>query len=77
MESEMDVSRIDPEQVLVDAENVEIDLSVEMDEREVRSLLYGQEDKVHVSVRYVINSLLRVSSKSLSGCDLRIRTWLG
>lgn len=62
MESEMDVSRIDPEQALVDAENVEIDLSAEMDEREVRSLLYGQEDKVHVSVRYVINSLLRISS---------------
>ena len=51
MESEMDVSRIDPEQVLIDAENVEVDLSAELDEREVRSLLYGQEDKVHVSVR--------------------------
>lgn len=52
----MDVSRIDPEQVLIDAENVEVDLSAELDEREVRSLLYGQEDKVHVSVRCAILS---------------------
>lgn len=51
MESEMDVSRIDPEQALVDAENVDVDLSFELDERELRSLQYGQEDKVHVSVR--------------------------
>lgn len=51
MESEMDVSRIDPEEVLVDAENVEIDVSAELDERELRSLQYGNEDKVHVSVR--------------------------
>ena len=47
----MDVSRIDPEQVLVDAEHVDIDMSAEMDERELRSLRYGNEDKVHVSVR--------------------------
>lgn len=52
MESEMDVSRVDPEQALVDAENVEVDLSAELDERELRSLLYGSEDKVHVSVRF-------------------------
>lgn len=53
MESEMDVSRIDPEQALVDAENVDVDLSFELDERELRSLQYGQEDKVHVTVRCV------------------------
>ncbi|KAI5121050.1 hypothetical protein M0805_008626 [Coniferiporia weirii] len=51
MESTMDVSRIDPEQALVDAETVDVDLSVELDERELRSLQYGQEDKVHVSIR--------------------------
>ncbi|THH07214.1 hypothetical protein EW145_g3540 [Phellinidium pouzarii] len=51
MESTMDVSRIDPEQALVDAETVDVDLSLELDERELRSLQYGKEDKVHVSVR--------------------------
>lgn len=48
----MDVSRVDPEQVLVDSENVEVDLSVEIDERELRTLEYGKEDKVLVSVRF-------------------------
>lgn len=51
--SEMDVSRIDPEEVLVDAETVEPgDISMEIDE----SLLngdYGKEDKVLVSIRSV------------------------
>ncbi|KAL5524878.1 KIP2 [Sanghuangporus sanghuang] len=51
VESEMDVSRVDPEQALVDAENVDVDLSFELDERELRSLQYGREDKVHVSIR--------------------------
>ncbi|EJC99085.1 kinesin-domain-containing protein [Fomitiporia mediterranea MF3/22] len=51
MESGMDVSRIDPEQALVDAENVDVDLSFELDERELRSMQYGREDKVHVSIR--------------------------
>ena len=52
MESEMDVSRVDPEQALVDAENVDVDLSFELgDDRELRSLRYGREDKVHVSIR--------------------------
>ncbi|KAL5512652.1 hypothetical protein ACEPAG_2918 [Sanghuangporus baumii] len=51
MESEMDVSRVDPEQALVDAENVDVDLSFELDEHELRSLQYGREDKVHVSIR--------------------------
>ena len=47
----MDVSRVDPEQALVDAENVDVDSSFELDERELRSLHYGKEDKVHVSIR--------------------------
>lgn len=51
--SEMDVSRIDPEEALVDAETVEPgDISMEIDE----SLLngdYGKEDKVLVSIRSV------------------------
>ena len=51
MKSEMDVSRVDPEQALVDAENVDADLSFELDERELRSMSYGREDKVHVSIR--------------------------
>lgn len=59
MESGMDVSRIDPEQVLVDAENVDVDMSAEMDDRELRSLQYGNEDKVHVSVRCAISQPLR------------------
>lgn len=50
----MDVSRIDPEQALVDAENVDIDLSFELDDKELHSIRPGQEDKVHVSVRCVI-----------------------
>ena len=49
--SEMDVSRIDPEEVLVDSETVEAgDISADIDE----SLLntdYGGEDKVLVSIR--------------------------
>lgn len=51
--SEMDVSRIDPEDVLVDAQNVELaDASAEMDEAMLREILEGNEDKVLVSVRY-------------------------
>ncbi|EJD08519.1 P-loop containing nucleoside triphosphate hydrolase protein [Fomitiporia mediterranea MF3/22] len=46
MESKMDVSRIDPEQALVDAENVDVDLNFELDERELRSMQYGWKDKV-------------------------------
>ncbi|KAI0632210.1 kinesin-domain-containing protein [Trametes polyzona] len=49
--SEMDVSRIDPEEALVDSETVEPgDISVEMDENFLNSE-YGKEDKVLVSIR--------------------------
>ena len=48
--SEMDVSNVDPEEVLVDFENVEADVSVEIDEAMLRSE-YGKEDRVLVSIR--------------------------
>ena len=48
--SEMDVSRIDPEEALVDFETVEADVSLEIDEALLRSE-YGKEDKVLVSIR--------------------------
>ncbi|TFK93067.1 kinesin-domain-containing protein [Polyporus arcularius HHB13444] len=48
--SEMDVSNVDPEEVLVDFENVEADVSAEIDEAMLRSE-YGKEDKVLVSIR--------------------------
>lgn len=49
--SEMDVSRVDPEEVLVDFENVELgDISVEIDESFLNES--GDEDKVLVSIRY-------------------------
>ena len=54
MESEMDVSRVDPEEVLVDAENVDVDLSVELDDAFLKTLDHGKEDKVLVSIRYVV-----------------------
>lgn len=48
--SEMDVSRIDPEEALVDFETVEAgDISVDMDDEMLRD--YGREDKVLVSIR--------------------------
>lgn len=48
--SEMDVSRIDPEEALVDFETVEAgDLSVDIDEELLQD--YGREDKVLVSIR--------------------------
>ncbi|TCD70868.1 Kinesin-like protein kip2 [Steccherinum ochraceum] len=48
--SEMDVSRIDPEEALVDFENVEAaDISGEIDESMLKD--YGGEDKVLVSIR--------------------------
>lgn len=52
----MDVSRIDPEEALVDAETVEAgDVSADMiDESLLQGLQdYGQEDKVLVSIRCV------------------------
>lgn len=47
---EMDVSRIDPEEALVDFENVDGDVSADIDEAMLRSE-YGKEDKVLVSIR--------------------------
>lgn len=46
----MDVSRIDPEEALVDFENVDGDVSADIDEAMLRSE-YGKEDKVLVSIR--------------------------
>lgn len=45
------MSRVDPEEVLVDAENVDVDLSVELDEAFLKDLDHGKEDKVLVSIR--------------------------
>jgi len=52
--SEMDVSNVDPEQVLVDSQTVEPgDISGEIDEAWLRAadLDHGKEDKVMVSIR--------------------------
>lgn len=51
MISEMDVSRIDPEEALVDFETVDAgDISTEMVEDILQD--YGSEDKVLVSIRF-------------------------
>jgi hypothetical protein len=58
----MDVSRVDPEEVLVDAQNVEPgDVSGDIDEAWLTGKDHGSEDKVLVSVRYVISSWLDVA----------------
>ncbi|KAF8182356.1 kinesin-like protein [Pholiota molesta] len=52
--SEMDVSNVDPEQVLVDSQTVEVgDVSGEIDEAWLKSIKqdHGQDDKVMVSIR--------------------------
>jgi len=54
--SEMDVSRVDPEEVLVDYQTVEPgDVSAEMDEAWLKTINqdHGKHDKVMVSVRCV------------------------
>jgi centromeric protein E len=49
----MDVSRVDPEEVLVDYQTVEPgDVSGELDETVFRGIDHGKEDKVMVSIRY-------------------------
>ena len=49
--SEMDVSRVDPEEALVDFETVEAgDVSMDIDDALLHSD-YGKEDKVLVSIR--------------------------
>jgi centromeric protein E len=52
--SEMDVSRVDPEEVLVDFQTVEVgDISGEVDDAWLKSTVldHGKEDKVMVSIR--------------------------
>ena len=52
----MDVSRVNPEDVLVDYSNLELgdgDCSAEIDESLLGALNHGKEDKVMVSIRYV------------------------
>jgi len=47
----MDVSRVDPEEVLVDYQTVEPgDMSGDLDDGQIPD--YGKEDKVLVSIRY-------------------------
>ena len=55
----MDVSRIDPETALVDAENVDAgELSIDnIDELDLKLAEFGKEDKVLVSVRCVYESI--------------------
>lgn len=49
----MDVSRVDPEEVLVDFETLEPgDVSGDIDESQLPTPEYGKEDKVLVSIRY-------------------------
>jgi centromeric protein E len=53
----MDVSRVDPEEVLVDAQNVEpADVSGEVDESLLPGRDHGKEDKVLVSIRYILTT---------------------
>lgn len=55
--SEMDVSRVDPEEAVVDFQTVEDgDVSAEIDEAALAD--YGKEDKVLVSIRCVVIVLL-------------------
>ena len=57
--SEMDVSRVDPEEVLVDFETIDAgDISTELVEVEDMLQDYGAEDKVLVSIRSVYISNL-------------------
>jgi hypothetical protein len=57
--SEMDVSRVDPEDVLVDWQTVEPgDVSGELDENWFGGIDHGKEDKVMVSIRRVVLHVL-------------------
>ena len=68
MESEMDVSRIDPETALVDAENVDAgELSIDnIDELDLKLADFGKEDKVLVSVRCVYGSIEKLLVSCMS-----------
>lgn len=53
------MSRIDPEDAVVDYQNVECgDISAELDESPLAEHDYGSADKVLVSIRYVFSSLV-------------------
>lgn len=59
MPSEMDVSRVDPEEVLVDYQNMDVgDISIEVDETGGEVIDHGSQDKVQVSIRYVHSTSL-------------------
>jgi centromeric protein E len=56
---EMDVSRVDPEDVLVDFQTVDPgDVSGELDENWLSGIDHGKEDKVMVSIRSVSQHVL-------------------
>lgn len=56
----MDVSNVDPEEVLVDFETVDpADVSGEIDEAWLRAATHSNEDKVMVSIRYVTSIVTR------------------
>ena len=71
MVSEMDVSRIDPEEALVDFETVEAgDISLDLDDI---AQDYGQEDKVLVSIRWVYSITVNIVCYIFVEYDLQTR----
>lgn len=63
----MDVSNVDPEEVLVDFQTVEPgDISGELDEAWLKAanLDHGKEDKVMVSIRFVVTPLRTIYNRS-------------
>jgi centromeric protein E len=65
--SKMDVSNVDPEEVLVDFQTVEPgDISGELDEAWLKAanLDHGKEDKVMVSIRFVVTPLRTIYNRS-------------
>lgn len=76
----MDVSRVDPEEVLVDFQTLEPgDVSGDIDENQLPTAEYGKEDKVLVSIRYVcrIGSLVNARSIDLLGFAQRSHRMFG
>ena len=71
--SEMDVSRVDPEEVLVDAQNVDAaDVSADIDEAWLATVSDpGKEDKVLVSIRWVPHSNLLLPFDNLTHPRIR------
>lgn len=71
MVSEMDVSRIDPEEALVDFETVEAgDISLDLDDI---AQDYGHEDKVLVSIRWVYSITVNILCYIFVGYVLQTR----